>query len=437
MEGISSEALAKVEGLQKQIADLNERLQPGIPQDEWDSLKASVSEHATQIEAVLTEERKRQQEDDLKSIKASVDALMRRESKAGTLGTEVPGGTKAFTGDEDPGADGKWLKALWEARTIGSPAAWEAVEEVGLKATVGDSGANGQYVIPNNFVSRVIEIAKARNIYRDLLTVIPGVRGRGVDIPYENDDSSLLRAIGQGGEVLSYGSNKDTRDFTLASASAYLFTIARIIEVGNQFLKQSEGAAEALVRSKLGRAFGLAEAHYILNGTGANNQPKGLLTSIAAASGTYTTAYSSGVRADKLAEALGVLESRNYFATAIVVNPVDYWQIVTDTQGSSGSGGYAVAPTQGASMNAGQPERGVSVWGVPLYRDPMMTAGTALMGEWSAAQLFTGDEYRIDVSDEAGNLWARNLTGFRAEEEIAFNADPYVITGMFQRVTGL
>lgn len=434
MEGISPEALTKVEALQKQISDLTERLKPGIPQDEWNSLKAEVAQNAADIETVLEAERSRIQAEDLQNIKSTVDQFMRRESKAGAAAIDGASGAKAFIDADDPGANGKWLKALWEARTIGNPESWANLEATGLKATLGDSGANGQYVIPNNFVGSVIELAKGRNIYRSLLTVINGVRGRGVDIPYELDDSSLQRAIGQGGETMSFGSNKDTRDFTLASATAYLFTIARIMEVGNQFMKQSEGAAEQLVRSKLGRAFGLAEAHYILNGTGANNQPKGLITSIAAASSSYTTTYSTGTRADKIAEALGALEGRSYFATAVVVNPADYWQIVTDTLGS-GAGGYAVGPN--ATVDAGQPERGISLWGVPVYRDPLMTAGTALMGEWSAAQLFTGDEYRIDVSDEAGNLWARNLTGFRAEEEIAFNADPYVLTGMFQRVTGL
>jgi hypothetical protein len=41
------------------------------------------------------------------------------------------------------------------------------------------------------------------------------------------------------------------------------------------------------------------------------------------------------------------------------------------------------------------------------------------------------------VSSEAGDRWDKNLTGFRAEEEIAFNADPYVLSGKSQRITGL
>lgn len=428
------ETLRRIQELQGAISALNERMVPGIPKEEWDNLKAAVASNANEIETLLATAEQKRQEQELAGIKANVDELMRRSSRKDAVegGTE---GVKAFSGDDS--VQNGWLKALWMARTQGSPKDWDALEQTGLKATVGDSGANGQYIIPNNFVSQVVEIAKARNIYRGLLDVVDGVRGKAVDIPYELDDASLQRAIGQGGEALSYGSNKDTRDFTLASATATLFTIARIIDVGNQFVRQSEGAAERLVRSKLGRAFGLAEAHYILNGTGSGNQPKGLITSIAAASGSYSVAYSSGVRADKLAEALGALEARNYFATAIVTNPADFWQIVTDTVGTGGAGGYAISPMSGVTFDPGEPSSSLRIWGVPVLRDPNMTAGTALMGEWNAAQLFIGDEYRIDVSDEAGVRWDRNLTGFRAEEEIAFNADPYVLVGMFQRVTGL
>ena len=51
--------------------------------------------------------------------------------------------------------------------------------------------------------------------------------------------------------------------------------------------------------------------------------------------------------------------------------------------------------------------------------------------------MFVGDEYRVDVSDSAGDRWDKNLTGFRAEEEFAFNADPPVLAGAFQRITTL
>jgi hypothetical protein len=43
----------------------------------------------------------------------------------------------------------------------------------------------------------------------------------------------------------------------------------------------------------------------------------------------------------------------------------------------------------------------------------------------------------VDVSSEAGDRWDKNLTGFRGEEEIAFDARPFVYTGLFQRVANI
>ena len=121
---------------------------------------------------------------------------------------------------------------------------------------------------------------------------------------------------------------------------------------------------------------------------------------------------------------------------AIVMHPTDYWELSTETLGSSGSGGWVIDPATGA---AASPPVG-SVWGVPVYRDanwPAAQVGTALILDTSEIDIFTGQEYRIDVSSEAGSRFDQNITGFRAEEEFAFNAEPAVRTGRVQKVTGI
>ena len=44
--------------------------------------------------------------------------------------------------------------------------------------------------------------------------------------------------------------------------------------------------------------------------------------------------------------------------------------------------------------------------------------GTAIVVNFADRQIFIGDEYRIDVSSEAGSTFDQNVTGRRAEEEI-------------------
>ena len=98
--------------------------------------------------------------------------------------------------------------------------------------------------------------------------------------------------------------------------------------------------------------------------------------------------------------------------------------------------GTHVDPAGGASANPPI----TSAWGVPIRRDPWWPStkvGTALIIERSEVDIYTGAEYRIDVSADGGNRFDQNITGFRAEEEFGFNAEPYVRTGRVQEVTGL
>lgn len=75
--------------------------------------------------------------------------------------------------------------------------------------------------------------------------------------------------------------------------------------------------------------------------------------------------------------------------------------------------------------------------GIPVYRDVNLPSGTALAGAWSDCDIYIGSEFRIDVSSEAGSRFDQNITGFRAEEEFGFNAEPYVRTGKFVKILGL
>lgn len=438
-----SELDTKIEAMTAKVVSLAEMVKDkqNMERDRYDSIKGELTEQSSALEGLLAEKRQADLAGDIEAIKAGMEAL-RPASKAAQI---LRG---AGDDDDDPAGFGGFLKALWDAKTIGSPDSWQRfmahpAYQGAIKATTGDTDANGGYIIPNNVVGQIIEIAKGGDIYRNLMDVTDGVRGYGVDQPYELDDSSLQRAQGQGGEATSYGSNKDTRDFTTGNATATLFPIARIIDVGNQLVRYSEGAAEKNVRSRLGRALALAEVYYILSGTGSNGQPKGILTSLTAASSTYATALSSESRAAAIGRGIGALENRSYAADAVVMTPTDWWELATETLGTSGSGGWVLAPGSGAASINGA-LRSFPLWGVPVYRDlanpgttGFLPTGTALIAPWSDIDLYFGQSMRIDVSTESGNRFDRNLTGFRGEEEIAFNADAFVLTGMVQKVTGL
>jgi len=220
------------------------------------------------------------------------------------------------------------------------------------------------------------------------------------------------------------------------SYTATLYTLAVIADVSNQLLRHSEGAAEQLVRSSLSRRIAMAEQYYILNGAG-TTEPKGILTSIGT-SGTWVTAHTAsattlaGSVAVAIAHAAGAVAGRNRTPSGALLHPTGYWQMVAE---GTDSAGFFFAPAVGPEGI--RPGTLMSPFGVPIYQSSQMPVDDLLVGDFKSAQLFVGDDFRVDVSTEAGDRWDKNLTGFRAEEEIGFNADPYVVSGYFERVTDI
>ncbi len=416
-----SELDTKIEALQASVLSLAEQVKDkgSVEKDRYDAIKAELTKQSTELDDLIAEKRQAELASDIATLKAQMDEALRPASKAAAIMAGVDSGDP----DNAPSIGGKFLKALWNAKNGN----FEGLNAI--KATLGDTDANGAYAIPYNLKTAIVEYATADNVWRRVLNVVTGVRGAGVTIPYEANDSSLQKAMLQGGLAASYGSNKDTRDFTLSAATATLYTIARIIDVGNQLLRQSDGVIERLVRSKLGRAMALAEADFIVNGTG-TSQPKGL----ANGSGLTSTALSSEPRAATIGRAIGAVEARFHTATAVVVNTADYWELVTEGLGTSYAGGWAIQPAEGAAASqAASPA--FNLWGLPVYRDASVGSGIAYVGAFKEMDLFFGEDFNIRVSDEAANRFDRNITGFRGEEEMGFNADPYV--PLYQKVTGL
>jgi HK97 family phage major capsid protein len=359
----------------------------------------------------------------------------REPSKARLIGQ----GPRAATA----GDGGAFLSALANARNADATAqaagkaeldalgiAW--AERLDGKATLGETGPHGGYVMPNNVVDDLVTIATASNLYRNLLTVVPNVATAGVDIPVE--DAAPTRAT-----VVAWGALKPNVDLALNRYTATLFTMARIMDLSNQLIRHSAGAAQADVVGRLGRAFALGEAYYTLQGSG-TNEPYGLLTALAAVGGfdtnkgAATTTVATSI-AGTLIAAIEALALRAVKPDAIVLDPVSYFKSMieaTTTFSVLGSmAGVAMAPM---SLGADGIPR---IATIPFYADPNMPANTGIAGEFKALKMYLGMGYRVDVSDQAGVRWDYDLTGIRAEEEFGLNALPATIAGRFQRLTNL
>jgi HK97 family phage major capsid protein len=403
--------------------------------------KAEISANIDKAVARISEleaEREQRENDAAFDAKVSdavkrLDALGRAPSKAHLIG-QGP----AHTSDNALADTPLVAIAYMNSPRLGSQtAAKAALEELGMvyagvpgysKATVGDTDAAGGYLVPNAVVADITLQAQPGRQVVDLFTVIDGVNATSVDQPWES-------AVDSRATVVAPGVTKDNSNFAVNNYAATFYTIARIFDVGNQLLRNSRGAAERLVRTKLAFAFAAGEDYYALQGSG-TSEPLGLLTAIGT-SGAYVTTFSSpsnstvaGSIPTAIALAAGDLENRGATADGVVMNTADWWLMAT--QGTD-TAGFFFSPGLGADMTRGS----MSIFGLTVRKSNRMPSDSLVVGEYKSATFYRGEGYRVDTSTEAGDRWDKNLTGFRGEEEIAFNPQGAVFTGHFQRIVNV
>jgi len=268
---MSQELDQKVEALTKSITDLATELKDksDLPLDRITSIEDEIAAKSDQIDGLIAQKRANEVDERLKALDDRLKAFSRTsaQGKAAAILAGASADMGTFQKSVGRYNETNFLAALVE-RKKGDTDAQEFV-----KAVLGTSSATGTAIIPNNFVSALVEQIAGTNVYRDLFNVVTGVNGAGVDVPYEI--TGLTAALLQG----AYGSNKDVRDFSFARATATLYEIAQIADVGNQLLRQSNGAAEQSARRRLAKQLGIAEAQFITNGTG-SSQPLGFFQAL-------------------------------------------------------------------------------------------------------------------------------------------------------------
>lgn len=291
------------------------------------------------------------------------------------------------------------------------------------KATLATTDATGGWIVPNALVDELVKPAQLDDPYRSLVTVVPGVTAFQVDVPWRSARPARMT-------IASRGATKENVDLTYNGYTVTMYTLARIHDVANQFLKQSAGAAERDVLGELGQAAALGERYYIMEGSG-SSEPYGLQTAITNSAYsdeiTHTPATTlAGSIAAAVAKGLEVLLGRGVFPDAAVVSGTTYGLALS--QGADQAGFYIPD-----AFSANRPwENPIRVRGIPLIPDPSLTqTDDLIVGRFKSLKVYFGDTFRIDSSSVAGTRWDENETGFRGEFEMGLDARPAVYTGNF------
>jgi HK97 family phage major capsid protein len=311
------------------------------------------------------------------------------------------------------------------------------------KSTLGLTDATGGWIIPNAIVDEFIIPAATSNIYRNLMTVVNGVTAATIDIPFRI-------AARTAATVIAWGDTKENVNLVYNGYTATMYTLARIYDISNQFLRHSQGAAEQDVLSELAAAFAAGESDYIREGTG-SSQPFGYTSALTNGPAAFRSTFSpsattlAGSVAKAIATSAGDLAGRGVTTggqgLSAVLSAAQYWNMLS--QGTD-TAGFFFNPASGPEAINAPAGTLISPFGIPVYPDARSDQlGTAavvdnlIVGNWKKFKLYFGESYRVDTSDQGSTRWDLNLTGFRGEEEMGFDARPAVYAGYFQMITDI
>jgi HK97 family phage major capsid protein len=157
----------------------------------------------------------------------------------------------------------------------------------------------------------------------------------------------------------------------------------------------------------------------ILSGDGIAPNLTGILTTV----GIGTQPIGADTRPDAVFKAITTIRTAFFEPTAIVMHPSD-WQDFRLTKDTTNN--YLFGPVYGVGED--------TLWGLRVVIDTTITAGTALVGDFSQAVLYVRDGVSVLTSDSHSDFFVRNMIVILAEGRYGFAVERPTA---FATVTGI
>lgn len=197
---------------------------------------------------------------------------------------------------------------------------------------------------------------------------------------------------------------KPQSTFSTNLETAKVYQYADGYTVTNQLL-QDDQAMASFLQSEFDYSFGLKLADTLLNGSGTNGQPKGLLNTTGVQAGEWAKADDEARNiVIAIRKSLTKLRNVGASANAILINPEDAEKIdlMQDVNKRfMGNGPFSVGPT--------------TVWSRPLVECDQIEPGKIIVGDFKQLALLDRSGLSVEAFNQHKDYAARNLTYVRAE----------------------
>ena len=150
--------------------------------------------------------------------------------------------------------------------------------------------ADGGYLVPTSFNEEIISKLQAENVLRQICRVIQTESTHRVPVVASQPAANW---VGEGDEI-----EISSASFSTVTLEAH--KLATCLLVTSELIQDSFYDLENFLTDELGRAFARAEEESFLNGDGTNNQPLGLLPTLAQSASSILQTTGAEISADDL-----------------------------------------------------------------------------------------------------------------------------------------
>ena len=369
----------------------------GIKSEVNGAIESAKADNASALESVKAE---------LEATKASIsvvkDEIEKMEAKNNRVKmnqTEVKGFNATLAEAIEQNGDSLAKLARGEQKRssfiLDTKAVGNMTEAANLTGDITRQYANQVYALP------------ARKVHlRSLLPI--GTINQGLfTFPYESGGEGAPAAQTQ-------GSSKAQVDFDITMKDAAAQYIAGYVRISRQMLDDIP-AMTSFLQSRLLEKYLVAEDAQLLSGNGTAPNLQGITGVATAATGAAT------VDVEQLVQAIAQLETSDYSATGILVNPTD-WAAIMNTKNSGSA--YSLPASTVVTTDGS-----VSIAGIPLYKSTAIAVDKFLVGDWSmGAQIMQNQGISVQFSEFDGDNFTKNMITVRVEARIAL---PIYYAGAF------
>ncbi len=278
----------------------------------------------------------------------------------------------------------------------GVPSTGKMTAEHGLRAAISnpDAGQTGDsaYPTPTQRAGGIQGFVAPRLSILDLLPVI---KTSERTYEYVALDGYVNSADYQRAE----GDLKAQTDMPTKLSRAEVATIAHWLPASLQVLDDNTGL-QNIISQVLSVGCRQKLEHEVLVGAGGDGEILGIAPQAQAFTATGTAA------ADRVGQAMTDLSSAGWNASAIIMNPTDWFAIASE-RAEAGNGQYVLGSPRDPSP--------ASLWGAPVVLSPSMTAGQAVVLDTSVVNLLDRQQVSVQLSRHDGDNFRRNLVTVLAE----------------------